>query len=288
MPRKMEKWMLGVIIGDVCASIYEYNNRKTDKLDEISLHDPSCHFTDDTVLTLAVAEACMEPDDTTAIGPGAQFPDYASALRKWGRMYPNAGYGGRFRGWLRLDNGEPYNSHGNGSAMRVSPVGWLYASLDDTLEQARRSAEVTHNHPEGVKGAQAVAAAIYWARNGCSKESIRERIAEDFGYALERSIADIRSEYIYDISCQGTVPEAIIAFLESRDFEHAIRLAVSIGGDSDTIAAIAGGMAEAFYGKAPENLWQFARSKLTPDMLAVVDRFETRRIEPTGPGGVCR
>lgn len=264
--------MLGAIVGDVCGSVYERRNMKTDRPDEIPLRGAECRFTDDTVLTIAVAEACMDGED------------YATAVRKWGRKHPHAGYGGGFKKWLRLEGGAPYNSFGNGSAMRVSPIGWLFPTLDETLAEAKRSAAVTHNHPEGIKGAQAVAAAIFWARTGRPKTAIRERVEEEFGYDLERSVAAIRPAYRFDATCQGSVPEAIIAFLESSDFAHALRLAISLGGDSDTIACIAGGIAEAFYHGVPEELWAFAASRLTPEMLDVAERFAGLKMAPRQPG----
>ncbi|MDR2508230.1 MAG: ADP-ribosylglycohydrolase family protein [Candidatus Accumulibacter sp.] len=253
--------MLGGIIGDICGSIYEWRNRKTENPNEIELEHPACRFTDDSVLTFAVAEACL--------GGG----DYRNALRAWGLRYPDAGYGGTFRQWLQREDGAPYNSWGNGSAMRVGPVGWAFGTLEETLDEARRSAEVTHNHPEGIKGAQAVAASIFLARSGHSKDSIRTYVETSFQYDLGRAIAEIRPGYDFDVSCQGSVPEAIIAFLESADFAHAIRLAISIGGDSDTIACIAGSVAEAFYREIPGSLVRMARDRLTPEMRESLRRF---------------
>ena len=263
--------MLGAIIGDICGSVYEWHNLKTEHPDSIPLDRPKCHFTDDTVLTLAVAEACLGDRD------------YAKALKHWGRKYPGKGYGGRFSQWLATDGYAPYNSYGNGSAMRVAPIGWLFDTLDETLAEAARSAEATHNHPEGIKGAQAVAAAIFMARTGGSKDNIRQWIKQRFGYDLDRSVQSIRPGYLFNETCQGSVPEAIIAFLESGDFEHAVRLAISLGGDSDTIACITGAITEAFYGGVPDRLWAFAKSKLDPEMLAVADRFAQHRIAPMRP-----
>ncbi|MDR1613225.1 MAG: ADP-ribosylglycohydrolase family protein, partial [Planctomycetota bacterium] len=230
----------------------------------IQLENPECRYTDDSVLTMAVAEACLGDKN------------YAKALKHWSRKYPRAGYGGMFLDWFLGASNAPYNSYGNGSAMRVSSVGWLFKTLDETLDEAKRSAEVTHNHPEGIKGAQSVAGAIFMGRTGKSKEEIREWIKRLFGYDLDRCIQDIRPGYAFDATCQGSVPEAIIAFLESNGFEDALRLAISLGGDTDTIACITGSMAEAFYGGVPESLWAFAKSKLDPDMLAVVERFINR------------
>jgi ADP-ribosylglycohydrolase len=264
--------MLGAIIGDVCGSPYEWNNLKTDSLDEIELCRPNCHFTDDTVMTVATAEACL----------GGL--DYASAFKKWGRLYPDADYGGRFNQWLLDESLKPYNSYGNGSAMRVSAVGWLFGSLEETLAEAKRSAEATHDHPEGIKGAQATAAAIFWARTGHSKERIREGIRREFHYPLNSTTKQIRPGYQFDESCQGTVPEAITCFLESGDFAQALRLAISLGGDSDTLACITGGIAEAFYRTVPENLASFAKTRLNPEMLEVLTHFESRRIAPANAG----
>jgi ADP-ribosylglycohydrolase len=254
--------MLGGIIGDICGSIYEWRNRKTENPDEIDLVAPNCFFTDDTVLTLATAEVCL-----------GRIADYRSAFRDWGVRYFDAGYGGAFRQWLQREDAGPYNSWGNGSAMRIGPVGWVFDTLDETLAEARRSAEVTHNHPEGVKGAQAVAAAIFLARRGRPKAEIGDHVEKSFGYDLRRTLNEIRPGYRFDVSCQGSVPEAIIAFLESRDFAHAIKLAISIGGDSDTIACITGSIAEAFYGDIPVELGALARDRLTPEMRALAREF---------------
>jgi ADP-ribosylglycohydrolase len=264
--------MLGAIVGDVCGSAYEWDNLKTDRLSEIDLCQPACRFTDDTAMTVAVAEACL--------GDG----DYVSAFKKWGRRYPDAGYGGRFHHWLFSESCEPYNSYGNGSAMRVSPISWLFNSLEKTLAEAKRSAEVTHNHPEGIKGAQATAAAIFWARTGHSRDAIREGISREFHYPLNNSTEHSRPGYTFDVSCQGSVPEAITCFLESTDFTHALRLAISLGGDSDTIACMTGGIAEAFYQTVPENLASFAKARLSPEMLETLEHFESRRIAPANAG----
>jgi ADP-ribosylglycohydrolase len=261
---KKEEKMLGAIIGDIIGSVYEFDNLKTDDLDAIELMRPDSRYTDDTVLTFAVAEAVMADRD------------YGGSLRKWGRGYPRAGYGGRFYDWLLSDNPQPYNSWGNGSAMRVSPVAWAFSDLDSVLREAARSAEPTHNHPEGIRGAQATAAAVWLARKGAGKDDIRAFIIERFLYDLSRSVAEIRPEYVFNESCQGTVPEALAVFLESRDFEHAMKLAVSIGGDSDTIACITGGIAEAFYGEIPCELSSFAWDRLTEPMREIFERFMTQ------------
>ena len=254
--------MLGVTIGDIVGSRFEFANNRNTKFD---LFDKSSDFTDDTVCSVAVAEWVLS-------GCG---DDLVEIMRMWGNRYPNpvGAYGFRFGCWLDDDNPEPYGSWGNGSAMRVSAVGWAFRTLEETLEYAKKSAEITHNHPEGIKGAQAVAAAIFWARMGKDKAFIREQITEQFGYDLNMTCDDIRPHYQFDKSCQGTVPQAIVAFLDSDDFEHAIRLAVSLGGDSDTLAAITGAVAEAFYG-IPQNLREQALAILPRDMAELLLRFE--------------
>lgn len=225
--------MIGAIAGDIIGSPYEF---KPHKSVDFPLFGPDCRFTDDTVLTVALAEAIIGEKD------------YCQLLKQYYRRYPNAGYGGTFVKWGASSYSEPYNSFGNGSAMRTSPVGFYYKTLEEVLAKAECYASVTHNHPEGIKGAQAIAAAIFMARNGGSKEDIRRYITETFGYNLTRTCDQIRPNYQFDVTCQGSVPEAIICFLESSDFESAVRLAVSLGGDSDTQACIAGGIAEAMYG----------------------------------------
>ncbi|MGC9328643.1 MAG: ADP-ribosylglycohydrolase family protein [Candidatus Hinthialibacter sp.] len=251
--------MIGAIAGDVIGSVYEWNNIKTT---EFELFREDCFFTDDTVLTVAVANSILTGED------------YASSMKRIGRRYPHADYGGHFRGWLLSEDTAPYNSWGNGSAMRVSPVGFAFDTLETVLEEAKKSAEVTHNHPEGIKGAQATAAAIFLARSGQSKEYMKEYIESKFDYDLSTSIDDIRPAYQFDVSCQGSVPPAMRAFLESDDFESAIRLAISIGGDSDTLACITGGVAQAFYGGPPEFIVNETKSRLTPDLLEIVEKFE--------------
>lgn len=256
--------MLGAIVGDIIGSVYEWHNIKTK---EFPLFRDDCHFTDDTVMTVATAEALMH---------GGETEHFIEAYRKWGRLYPNAGYGGRFGLWLQSDDPKPYDSWGNGSAMRVSPCAWL---MDcgfcartgmwpmQARNKARLSAEVTHNHPEGIKGALAVTDAIFMCRFYAGsygddmgnpvnerltlaeyKKTIQNHLESEYGYQLAGKLDDIRPAYRFDESCQGTVPQAVIAFLESTDFEDAIRNAVSLGGDSDTLAAITGSIAEAAYG----------------------------------------
>ncbi len=253
--------MLGAIVGDIIGSPYEYRPIKTT---EFPLFQEDSIFTDDSVMTLATALAILEGQD------------YAQTYRALGRRYPNADYGSHFRRWLFSEDAGPYNSWGNGSAMRVSPVGWAFETEQAVLEQARLTAEVSHNHPEGIKGAQAVALAVYLARKGAPKEVIRERITAAFGYDLSRSLADIRPGYSYDISCQGTVPPALIAFLEAESFEQAVRNAVSLGGDADTLACISSAVAEAYFGPLPPDIAAEARRRLTPDLLQTLDAFEAR------------
>ncbi len=250
--------MIGAIIGDIVGSPYEWNNIKTTNF---PLFSSMSVFTDDTVLTIAIADAILN-----------RAP-YQIYLKKYYRQYPNAGYGGRFHEWALSSSEEPYNSWGNGSAMRVSPVGWAFESLDEVLAEAENSASVTHNHPEGIKGAQAVSSAIFLARTGSPKKEIESFITERFHYNLEDRLDDIRPHYHFDVSCQGSVPQAIIAFLESRNFEDALRKAVSIGGDSDTIACIAGGIAQAFYREMPKKIEEEAFKRLTPQLQEVVTRF---------------
>jgi ADP-ribosylglycohydrolase len=253
--------MLGAIAGDIVGSVYEFNNRRTK---DFPLFSRDSFFTDDTVLTVAVAD--------TLINGG----DYVSQFKHYYKRYPDAGYGGNFCRWVASANREPYNSWGNGSAMRVSAVGFRFNDLETVLQEAAASAAVTHNHPEGIKGAQATATAIFLARQGQSKIAIRDYVESTFGYNLQRTVAAIRSVYQFNESCQETVPEAIIAFLESTDFEDALRTAVSLGGDSDTLACICGGIAEAFYGGVPEGIVTEVCDRLDPFLLKTVDAFQVR------------
>lgn len=239
--------MLGAIAGDIIGSVYEHAPIKTE---EFSLFHPRCRFTDDTVMIVAIAYAILES------------AEYARAMKHFGRKYPNAGYGSTFIHWIFQDEIHPYNSWGNGAAMRVSPVGFAFGDLDTVLSEAKRTAEVSHNHPEGIKGAQATAAAVFLARQGESKENIRRQITKLFGYNLNRTVDKIRPSYNFDISCQGTVPEAIIAFLDSCNYENAIRKAISLGGDSDTLACITGGIAEAYYKSIPPDIVHIVRRTL--------------------------
>ncbi|GAB4425546.1 MAG: ADP-ribosylglycohydrolase family protein [Anaerolineae bacterium] len=260
--------MLGAIAGDIIGSVYERRHSRI-KTTDFPLFDARCTFTDDTVLTVATADALL------------RGLDYAAVYRDYGRRYPNAGYGGTFIHWIFDDRAGPYNSWGNGSAMRVSPVGWAFDSADAVLAAAERSAAVTHNHPEGIKGAQATALAVFLARTGHDKAAIKTEIETRFGYNLSRRLDDIRPGYQFDVSCQGSVPEAIIAFLEADDVEQAIRLAISLGGDSDTLACIAGSIAEAFFGGIPATVAAEVHRRLPAELLAVVDAF-TERYGATG------
>ena len=253
--------MFGAIAGDVIGSVYEWNNVKT--ADFEPLFQRLSHPTDDTVLTCAVAEWLLR-------GAGDDLPD---RLKLWFRQFPQVGYGPRFAKWAMASTRSPYDSWGNGSAMRVSPVGFAFSTLDETLRHASRSAEVTHNHPEGIKGAEATAASIFLARTGNSKDAIRKYVGERFGYNLSRTLDEIRPTYYFDVSCQGSVPEAIIAFLESNDWEDAVRKAVSLGGDSDTIACVTGGIAAAFYGGVPKRHRNDATDRLAPSMRVILDEF---------------
>lgn len=262
--------MYGAILGDIIGSPYEWHNLKSKDFPLFGVHSG---FTDDTVMTIAIAEALLTADDNDVIDDEeATKRIIVNCMHKWGHKYPYAGYGGRFRQWLELNECQPYNSWGNGSAMRVSAAGWLYNDIDAVRRVARWTAEITHDHPEGVKGAEAVASAILLARSGFAKKSIREYIEAEFGYDLDRTCNEIRPLYSFDVSCQGSVPEAIIAFLDSTDFEDTVRNAVSLGGDSDTIAAIAGSIAEAYY-CIPYDLMDKCEEMLPADMREVLRHF---------------
>ena len=274
--QKYKHILTGAIIGDIVGSIYEFDNHKTEDPYDFELFTQECFFTDDTVMTIAVAEALMK------VNPKDPEEDIRAALvssmKKWGRQYPHAGYGGRFFGWLKSEDSEPYNSYGNGSAMRVSPAGWLYDDIFTTRYMARLTAAVTHNHPEGIKGAEATAAAIFLARKGEDKADIRDYIEAEFGYRIPSSCDEIRAAYTFNETCQKTVPQAFAAFLDGRDFEEVIRLGVSLGGDTDTLCAIAGSIAEAYFG-VPEDIAETAGSYLPVDMLDVLDAFSQRTCE---------
>ena len=253
--------MLGAIAGDIIGSVYEfYNTKSTD----FELFTPESTPTDDSVLTVAVADCILHGKD------------YAATFKEYGRRYPYAGYGGMFLKWLSSDSLTPYNSFGNGSAMRVSPVGFAFCNLEEVLREAEKSAAVTHNHPEGIKGAQAIAASIFLTRSGESKEQILRYVEDTFGYDLHQTLDEIRPKYRFDETCQGSVPQAIIAFLESSDYEDAVRKAVSLGGDSDTLACMTGGIAQAYYKQIPGYITERVREILNPEMLVVVDEFNEK------------
>lgn len=257
-------FLCGAIAGDIIGSVYEFSPFKST---EFSLFCYSSEFTDDTVMTVANADWLLSRDSLFGI------------MQDWGNRYPTAGYGGMFLNWLQNYDPQPYNSFGNGSAMRVSPVGWAFDTLEKTLEAAKQSAEVTHNHPEGIKGAQATAACIFLARTGKSKQEIKEYIENTFGYNLSCTCDEIRPSYYFDVTCQGSVPESIIAFLDSTDFESAIRLAVSLGGDADTMGAITGGIAEAFYGGVPEHIRKEVQKRLPKEFINVMQEFYVKFIK---------
>ncbi len=250
--------MIGAIAGDIIGSVYESAPIKRKDFD---LFHPQCRFTDDTVLTLAIAKAILEKRD------------YLDTVRETGRRYPHAGYGGTFIHWLLSEEPKPYNSWGNGSAMRVSPVGFAFDTVDDILREAANTAVISHNHPEGVKGAQATALSVFLARTTRDRVLIRKEVSTLFGYDLDRTVEEIRPSYTFDISCQGTVPEAIIAFLDSTSYEDAVRNAVSLGGDSDTLACITGGIAEAYYGPVSPSILKKVKSCLGGDLWQIAEQF---------------
>ncbi|MEO1526436.1 MAG: ADP-ribosylglycohydrolase family protein [Planctomycetota bacterium] len=253
--------MLGAIIGDVVGSYYEHFPTKSLDFELFSEH--SC-FTDDTALTVAVADWLLHGDDLRSY-----FYDYVD-------RYPGAGYGGTFRNWALTRETEPYGSWGNGSAMRVSPVAYATQSLAETLAVAEETASVTHNHPDGVLGAMAVAGCVFVARHGGSKEDVREFVEAEIGYDILTPLDQLRPFDSFDVSCKGSVPQSIRAFLESESVEHAIRLAVSLGGDADTMGCIAGAISEPFYGGVPKSLWDSAAERLDTKLLETVIEFRTR------------
>ena len=253
--------MLGAIAGDVIGSVHEGAGTKTK---EFPLFVRDSTFTDDTVLTIAVADSLLGRTN------------YVDAFHDYFHAYAHAGYGGTFFRWAGRREREPYNSWGNGSAMRVSPVAYAHDTLEAVLEEAKRSAEVTHNHEQGIRGAQATAAAIFLARTSHDKEQIRKYTTEKFGYSLDQTLDEIRPIYRFDVSCQGSVPQSILAFLESHSYEDAVRNAISLGGDADTMACIAGGIAEAFYGGVPEEIGTKALALLDDRFREVIVRFSER------------
>jgi len=254
--------MHGAIAGDVIGSVYEHT--PAHGIDFSPLIADRARYTDDSVLTVATAHALLTDGD------------YGAAYHSFGNRYPHAGYGGAFRSWLRSPERQPYGSWGNGSAMRVSPIGWAFDDEPTVLAEAARSAAVTHDHPDGIKGAQAVALAVLLARLGADRSLIVRELSGRFGYDLSRTVEEIRPDYGFDVSCAGSVPEALVAFLDSRDFEHAVRLAISLGGDSDTQAAIAGAVAEAAYDGVPAAIWDGVRSRLPDDLSEIIRSFAER------------
>ena len=253
--------MLGAIAGDVLGSIHESHPIRTKDFD---LLNSDCVFTDDTVMTTAVADSLMN-----------RIP-YVESLQMWGNTYPTAGYGGWFSKWLNSDFPTPYNSFGNGSAMRCSSVGWLFDDEESVLSEAKKSAEITHNHPEGIKGAQAVSLGVMLGRMGSTKTEIQDKLESLFDYDLSQKLDHIRPNYRFDVTCQGSVPQAIISFLESEDFEDAIRNAISLGGDADTQACIAGALAEGYYMNIPDQIKEFVLTRITPDILYILHQLHVR------------
>ena len=257
--------MLGSIIGDIIGSQHEgyYNRIKTT---DFELFDKSSKFSDDTVLTIAVADWLMRD-------PQHQHATLVKIMQTYGRMYPGAGFSHATKAWLNSKEPQPYGSFTNGAAMRVSPIGWAFELMEETLEAAKRSAEVSHNSEQGITAAQAVSAAIFMARHHASKTEIKSFIGQNFHYDLDHAIEEIRPKYDFDCSCEGSVPEAIIAFLDGEDYESTVRLAVSLGGDSDTQACIAGGIAEAYYGQIPKEITAKAIHKLPSQFRKVITDF---------------
>lgn len=253
--------MLAAIAGDMIGSVHERANLKRT---DFTLFKPRSRFTDDTVMTMAVADCILHGKP------------YSATLRAYGRRYPDRGYGGMFRKWLASDDMGPYQSFGNGSAMRVAPVGFAMRTIDEVLDEARRSAEVTHDHPEGIKGAQALAVAVFLAHRRADKAKIRDEVEARFGYDLHRSVAAIRPRYKFDVTCQGSVPEAIVSFLDSDDVETAIRLAVSLGGDADTLACMAGAVAQAHYRHVPAAIVAEVEARLDPALWQLLQEFGGR------------
>ena len=266
--------MKGAIFGDIIGSAYEFNNTHDYNFE---LLRPESDFTDDSVMTFAVARALIQSRGRSDEEIKETLID---SMKDLGQRYPDAGYGGMFYRWVLGNDRRPYNSFGNGSAMRISSAGWLYETLEETLHAARLSAEVTHNHPEGIKGAQATAAAVFLARTGKSKKEIRDYITEEFGYDLDKTMDDIVSKGHGEEICQVSVPQALVCFLLSDSFIDTIRRSVSIGGDSDTIACIAGGIAEAFYGMEDE-YQKIVYDRIDDTLEEILSLFDRYRIERT-------
>lgn len=253
--------MIGAIAGDIIGSAYEFHRTKHY---DFQLFEVGSNYTDDTILTVAVADCLLHKKE------------YAATFKEYGNKYPYAGYGVRFRHWLGSKDSKPYGSFGNGSAMRVSPVGFAFPTLAEVLKEAKRSAEVTHNHSEGIKGAQAVASTIFLGYHSEKKATIKQYVEDNFGYDLNHSMDEIRPDVYFDETCQVSVPQAIIAFLDSNNYEDAIRNAVSLGGDADTQACIAGGIAQAYYKKIPANIITKTRKILDAELLQIVDEFNDK------------
>lgn len=268
--------MVGAIVGDIIGSYYEF---KPYKGEDFPLFPEKSRFTDDTVMTLAVGLGIMQHYQNEE----ASREEIINTMQELGRFYYKAGYGMRFVQWLQRRSRVPYNSFGNGSAMRVSSVAWAYQTLEEVEKYAKISAEVTHNHPEGIKGAQAAAVAIFMARQGKSKEEIKNFIQNQYAYDLSRTVAEIRPTYRFNETCQGSVPEAIICFLESSSFEDSVRKAVSLGGDSDTQAAIAGSIAEAYYQGVPDEILKIALTKLDTGLLIILQSWQKWLKEEIAP-----
>lgn len=261
--------MLGAILGDIIGSKFEFSKLRYKKSEEFELFPSGIHFTDDTAMTIATADAILNNKD------------FASTYQEWGNRYPDLSYGCNFRSWLSEEFPKPYGSYGNGSAMRVSPVGWLYNDLKTVFDKAEESASVTHNHDEGLKGAASIAGCIYLARYKTPKKIIKEFIETYFGYNLNKTIAEIRPTYDFDETCQGSVPESIICFLEGNSYEDVVRKAISLGGDTDTQACIAGSIAEAYYGLDDLKLNYDINGKLAfylpDDMIKIIQQFDKKK-----------
>ena len=259
--------MLGAIIGDIAGSRFEFNNYRAK---DFELFSDKCFFTDDSVMSLAVADAILRcGTDLDRLGE-----ETVRSMQSIGRDYPNCGYGGRFQGWIWSDDPQPYHSFGNGAAMRVSAVAWATKDLEECKALSRAVTQISHDHPEGIKGAEATAVCVWMALHGATKDELRAVIERDY-YTLDFTIDEIRPTYRFNETCQDTVPQALEAFLEGESFEDVIRTSVSVGGDSDTLAAIAGSIAEAFYG-IPSSMRASAMAYLDPELLQVLQAFEAK------------
>jgi ADP-ribosylglycohydrolase len=257
--------LLGAVSGDVIGSVYEFSRQKAY---DFSLFSQDSKVTDDSILTLAIADAILHDRN------------YLAFIRRYAQAYPDRGYGGFFRKWMYSTDPQPYNSFGNGSAMRVSAVGWAFDNVEQVLLEAERSAAITHNHPEGIKGAQTTALCVLLSRKSASKAAIRQEVLSRFGYNLDRTVNQIRLTYEFTEACQETVPEAIVAFLESESYEDAIRKAISLGGDADTLAAITGAIAEAYYGGVPTVIIAEVKKRVPADLWTVIEKFSERYALP--------